>query len=85
MSELNEIDFTLERSDIMEELGFDKYEVQKFLERFGHRVGAGRKRVIGQREIMFMRLDGTLAEWVKNNCKPGRQTISERKGKKDGT
>lgn len=75
-----EFDRSLTRAEIMEEMGFTEWEARQFLTKFGHRTGAHRARTIGQRELMFLQLDGKLAEWVKANCPEGRQTVAERKG-----
>lgn len=74
-----DFDRSLTRSDIIREMGFSKWEADKFLARFGHSTGVHRPRVIGQRELMFLQLDGVIAEWVKQNCPEGRRTVAERK------
>jgi len=75
-----EFDRSLTRADIMEEMGFSPWEVDKFLAKFGHRMGSHRQRVVGKRELLFLQLDGVLAKWVKENCPEGRQTVAERRG-----
>ena len=75
-----EYDRTLTRQDIMDEMGFTECEAKNFMERFGHRDAFGKVRKIGWRELMFLQLDGTVAAWVKQNCKAGRRTVAERKG-----
>ena len=75
-----EFDRSLTRAEIMEEMGFSAWEVDKFLAKFGHRTGAHKPRVVGQKELMFLQLDGVLAEWVKQNCPEGRRTVAERRG-----
>ena len=75
-----EFDRSLTRAEIMNEMGFTAWETDKFLTRFGHRTGAHKPRVIGQRELMFLQLDGVLADWVKENLPSGRQTVAERRG-----
>lgn len=76
-----EFDRSLTRAEIMEEMGFTPWETEKFLAKFGHRTGAHRPRVIGKRELMLLQLDGVLADWVKENCPQGRQTVAERRGR----
>lgn len=75
-----EYDRTLKRADIIEMLGLSPWEADKFMSAFGHRTGHHSYRVISQREFQFLRLEGKLGEWVKNNCAENRQTISQRKG-----
>lgn len=76
----NGFDRSLTRAEIMEQMGFSAWETDKFLTKFGHRTGAHKPRVIGQRELMSLQIDGVLAKWVKENCPEGRQTVAERRG-----
>ncbi|MCR4622648.1 MAG: hypothetical protein K5663_11265 [Clostridiales bacterium] len=76
---MNGYDRSLTRADIMEEMGFNASEAKAFMQKFGHRDGYGKARKIGWRELMFLQLDGTLAAWVKENCKPERQTVRARR------
>lgn len=78
---MSEIDFSLTTADIMETLGFNRNEANAFMRTFGHRAGFHRPYTIGTRELALLRLDGTLADWVKKFCAPHRQTVSARKGK----
>lgn len=73
-------DRTLTRADIITEMGFNDWEANRFMQRFGHREGFHKARKIGWRELMFLQLDGTMAQWVKENCREGRRTVAERKG-----
>ncbi len=75
-----EYDRTLSAAELMQEMGFTRWEASKFLVRFGHSAGYHKAKKIGWRELMFLQLDGTLAEWVKKNCPEGRRTVAERKG-----
>lgn len=81
MSEINEIDYTLGSAEVQEILGFNRNEVNAFMRRFGHRTGFHGVYKLGTRELALLRLDGTLADWVKKFCAPHRQTVSARKGK----
>ena len=75
-----EYDRTLTATELMQEMGFNKWEATKFMARFGHKNGYRTMPKIGWRELMFLQLDGTVAQWVKENCAEGRRTVSERKG-----
>lgn len=76
-------DRALFRADLVEELNFSRHEAERFLQAFGHKQGFGRFRFVTQRELVFMQLDGRLAEWVKSNCGPGRQTVRQRRGERE--
>lgn len=73
-------DRALYRADLMAELHFSRHEAERFLQAFGHKQAFGRFRFITQRELVFLQLEGKLAEWVKSNCSPTRQTIRQRRG-----
>ena len=80
--DINIPDRALYRADIIDELALNKHEAERFLQAFGHKQGVGRFRFIYQRELRMLQVEGALAEWVKCNCKPDRQTMSARKGAK---
>ena len=67
------------RADLMEELEFSKSEADRFLQQYGRKQGFGRFRFVTQRELVFMQLDGTLAKFVKENCREDRRTVAERR------
>ena len=70
----------LYRADVIDELALSGNEASRFLQSFGHSQGFGRPRFIYQRELRLLQLDGKLAEWVKSNCGPNRQTMRQRRG-----
>lgn len=72
-------DRALYRADLMEELELNSKEVERLLQKFGHKQGFSRVRFITQRELAFMQLDGRLAQFVKENCREGRRTVAERR------
>ena len=73
----------LYRADVIDELAFSGKEASRFLQTFGHSQGFGKPRFIYQRELRMLQLDGRLAEWVKTNCRPGRQTMRQRRGESE--
>jgi len=76
-------DRVLYRVDVMEELALSGHEVARFLQTFGHSQGFGKPRFIYQRELRMLQIEGRLAEWVKTNCAPDRQTMRQRRGESE--
>ena len=77
---MEDYDRTLTKADIMAEMGFNGWEADRFMKRFGHRTDFRKSRKIGYGELLYLQADGSVAKWVKENCAQGRQTVAERRG-----
>ena len=63
---MTEFDRTLKCGDIMKELNISAYMATLFLERFGITTHTPKckQRIIGQRRLRTLQLDGEVAEWL---------------------